>query len=322
MASGPAKKKLLALGLVGVVLAGLLTPVKTDFAATTSAKAQPMDLSSFSAAKPQKPLRLLFIHHSSGGQLFADPGPEKARASCILLSHENGGGLRAKIAAQGYEVHEASYGSEIGENTDLFDWKPKFANKMEKVLTVDENDVFMKDGKKHDIVMFKSCYPNNRFVGEGQGPGNPAGPELTVANAKATLTSLLDEFKRHPETLYVYVTAPPDAPPGSERAFKVLLRKVMGKPTRGDAAQLEGKLARELNNWVVHKDGWLKDYPLKNVVAFDYYDILTGNGRSDLSLFPTGDGTDSHPSSEGNKTAAAAFPEFLNRAVRRAGLSD
>jgi len=319
----PAARKLVALGVVGVALAGLMTPLKPDVTtASQGPKPTPMDLSSLSAEKPKKPLRLLFIHHSCGGQLFSDVGPEKERANCILLTHENGGGLRSKLTGFGYEVHEASYGSEVGDKTDLFDWPAKFATKMDKILTVDENDTYLKDGKKHDVVMFKSCYPNSRFTSRGDGPGDPSGPELTVVNAKASLNAVLAELKKHPETLFVYVTAPPDAPPGSERAFKVLLKKITGKPTAAETAKEQGKLARDFNAWVVSKDGWLKDYPHKNVVVFDYYDILTGNGRSDLSIYPTGDGTDSHPSSEGNKAAAAQFPEFLNRAVRHAGLSD
>jgi hypothetical protein len=323
MASG-SKKKLVLLGVVALALGGLMVPVKPDFSqdAASVTKAQAMDLSAFSPDKPKKPLRLLFIHHSCGGQLFSDPGPEKERANCILVSHENGGGLRKKLTDDGYEVHEASYGSEVGDKTDLFDWKPKFATKMDKVLTVDENDKYLPPGKKHDIVLFKSCYPNNRFVGGGEGPGKADGPELTVANAKAALTSLLEEFKKHPETTFVYLTAPPNAPPGPERAFKVVLKKLTGKPSSADAAKAQGKLARELNTWVVAKDGWLKDYPLKNVAVFDYYDVLTGNGRSDLSLYPTGDGTDDHPSSEGNRRAAETFVPFLNRVVKRSGLSD
>ncbi|HQY64498.1 MAG TPA: hypothetical protein PK141_24030 [Polyangiaceae bacterium] len=312
----------LALGVVALGLGGLMMPIKSELPPSSATKVPRMDLSSFSGAKPARPLRLLFVHHSSGGQLFADKGAENERANCILETHPNGGGLRKRLTGMGYEVHEASYGSEVGDKTDLFDWKPKFSQKMEKVLTVDENDRFLAAGKKHDVVMFKSCYPNNRFVTRGEGPGDPAGPELTVVNAKATLRALLDDFKKHPDTLFVYVTAPPNAPPGSERAFKVVLKKLTGKPTAAEAARERGQLARELNQWVVASDGWLKDYPLKNVAAFDYYDVLTGQGRSDLTLYPTGDGTDEHPSSEGNTKAAEAFPELLNRAVRRAGLSD
>jgi hypothetical protein len=45
-------------------------------------------------------------------------------------------------------------------------------------------------------------------------------------------------------------------------------------------------------------------------VVFDYYDVLTGNGRSNWSIYPTGDGTDSHPSSDGNAKAAVEFVAF------------
>ena len=65
----------------------------------------------------------------------------------------------------------------------------------------------------------------------------------------------------------------------------------------------------------------MKDYPLNNVVVFDYYNLLTDDGSSDLLRYPTGGGFDSHPSREGNEKAAEAFVPFLNKAVRRAGLS-
>jgi hypothetical protein len=80
-------------------------------------------------------------------------------------------------------------------------------------------------------------------------------------------------------------------------------------------------LARQFNGWLAGSEGWLKDSGLANVAVFDYYDILTDHGKSDLSLYPTGKGYDSHPSREGNQKAAEDFIPFLNRAVRRAGLS-
>jgi hypothetical protein len=84
---------------------------------------------------------------------------------------------------------------------------------------------------------------------------------------------------------------------------------------------VSARLAREFNNWLAGKDGWLKDSTLTNVVVFDYYDVLTQHGASNWSRYPTGDGFDSHPSREGNQMAAKAFVPFLNRAVHRAGLS-
>ena len=279
---------------------------------------QRFDLSGYADTPPSKPLRLLFIHHSCGGQLFASPGSDNG-TNCIYISNPNGGGLRSRLEKNSCEVHQASYGSRIGQNTDIFDWPPKFRGQMEQILSCDFQDTSYTYGRRNQIVVFKSCFPNNDFVSAGTPPGNPAGPELTVWNARAAYAMLLDEFRKYPNVLFVCVTAPPLAPRASPQPrWKQLAKKVLG---RGNRLATSAPLAREFNNWLSGKDGWLKDYSLTNVVVFDYYDILTGNGASDLSLYPTGDGCDSHPSREGNAKAAEAFVPLLNRAVRRAGLA-
>lgn len=319
------KKKWVVLGMILVALGGVaLIPIGGDMKeATVRDRATPMDFSTLSDAAPKMPLRLLFIHHSCGGQLLASTGDPKEEANCIYLSHPNGGGLRDLLNKQGYEVHEASYGSEIGENTDLFDWLPKFRDRMGKVLTVELNDKYYNDGRQNQIIVFKSCYPNNLFVDVGKDPGNPVGPELTVTNAKATLRMLLPEMQKHPETLFVYLTTPPIAPKGyTERLGKLVLKKILGRPSVAEVVSAQGRLARLFANWVVSPVGWLKDYPLKNVVVFDYYDVLTNHGASDLSCYPTESGIDSHPSRIGNEKVAAEFVTFLNRAVHRMGLSE
>jgi hypothetical protein len=287
----------------------------------------PVELSNFSgdaigAAGPSA-LPLLFIHHSCGGQLFAQSGPEEGE-DCIYGAHPNGGDLRSRLASNGYEIHEASYGSEVGQDTDLFHWLPKFRDKMERVLRTDDQDETYPEGsdKRNRIVMFKSCYPNNHFVGEGAAPGNPAGPELTLANAKATLAALLPEFAKQPELLFVYVTAPALAPAiPRERAWKVLAKRVLGKPSATERYLEEAALARRFHDWARAPEGWLKGYAGKNVVVFDYFDVLTGQGQSNLSIYGSVGGRDSHPSSEGNRLAAEAFVPFLNRATRRLGLA-
>lgn len=283
-------------------------------------KEKNMDLSEFSENEPGKELNLLFIHHSCGGTLLADPG-ENSGENCIYQSHPYGGGLRTLLEDQGYSVHEASYASEIGDQTDIFDWLPKFRDKMEKILKCSNQDTsFPADDKHNSIVAFKSCYPNNNFAGKGEEPGKPEGPELTVWNAKATYRALLPEFQKYPQVLFVCVTAPPlvwKFPP--EPVWKHIARKVLNRPRQTPSQS--GSLAREFNNWLKAEDGWLKDYTEKNVVVFDYYDILTGNGKSNHCEYPTGsEGTNSHPSREGNKLSAQEFVPFLNRAVRRAGL--
>jgi hypothetical protein len=50
-------------------------------------------------------------------------------------------------------------------------------------------------------------------------------------------------------------------------------------------------------------------------VVFDYYHILTGRGASNWSGYPTRDGLDSHPSSQGNTLVANEFVPFLSEAI-------
>ncbi|WP_437725751.1 hypothetical protein [Sorangium sp. So ce861] len=318
------KKHLVSAGAFLVALGALFIPIEGKAPAATGpiAKATSLDLSGFSSAPPSAPLDLLFIHHSVGGQLLADPGPEKEKASCVYETHPNGGGLKKRLLEQGYRVHEASYGSAIGEDTDLFHWAPKFRDRMDSVLRVALNDQAHPDGVVNRIVVFKSCYPNNRFVGEGAAPGSPSGPELTVWNAKATLSSLLPDLAKRKDTLFVYMTAPANILKRSkEPAWKWTAKKVLGKPSEAEVAQRQADLARSFNNWVKSPEGWLSGYPEKNVVVFDYYDVLTNKGQSNFSQHGSEGNTDNHPSREGNERAADEFVPFLNQAVRRMGLS-
>ena len=56
---------------------------------------------------------------------------------------------------------------------------------MDEILRIEVQDELLPDGMRNDIVAFKSCYPNNAFVGLGEEPGNPDSADLTIANARA-----------------------------------------------------------------------------------------------------------------------------------------
>ncbi len=141
-----------------------------------------------------------------------------------------------------------------------------------------------------------------------------------MANAKATLLAVRDELAKHPETLFVYFTAPPlRARETREPLYKYAAKKLLGRQTSDVEQITAADGARAFDNWVRSPDGWLKGYPLKNIVAFDYYDLLTG-GDSNFLRDPSAGGKDDHPASAIQQRAAAAFVPFLNRAVRYAGV--
>ena len=266
-----------------------------------------LDLSKYPDTPPNHTLNLLFIHHSCGGHWLADKGPS-AGEDCIYDTHPNGGGLRRLLEQNNYKVHEASYNSIIGNKTDILDWPSKFKNQMDRILKTRMQDELLPEGEKNHIVMFKSCFPNNNFP-----------DDASVQRAKEAYKSLLPVFEKHPATLFVAVTAPPLVSPyETKNPLKAFVKKLLGRYKDVPAI---GRRARYFNNWLKDiETGWLSQYPLKNVVVFDYYDILTKKGKSNWTEYPTRGGRDSHPSSEGNSLAAREFVPFLNRAVRRAGI--
>lgn len=302
-------------GAVVAVLVGaaLLVPVQSTARSVPASRPKTPPLGKVSP--PARPLDLLFIHHSVGDQLLAEPGKDGVKGQS---SH--GGGFRKLLEQDGYRVHTATYGSALGEHTDLFDWPEKFQKHVDEIVTTEDGNVAMPGGKKHDVVLFKSCFPNNRFVGRGDAPGNEKGPALTVENAKAALRSILPSLERHPETLFVYLTIPPNAPRTyPERLGVWALRALTGRSTTSKMEK-QAELARELNSWVVSEHGWLEGYPKKNVAIIDYYDLLTGNGQSNLLVYPSKDGKDSHPTGEGQRKVAPEILRALNLAVERAGI--
>jgi hypothetical protein len=280
------------------------------------------DLTAFSDAPPATAIDVLFVHHSVGGQWLADHGPLETTADArhsLHRTHPNGGGLRARLESHGYRVHEASYGSAIGQHTDLFDWLPKFRAHMPRVLATRIQDEVLEHGRNR-VVMFKSCYPNNAFRPDGAAAIG-AVPALTFANACAALTALRAELARHADTLFVYVTAPPLRDDSdTEPAWKALAKRLLSRETLHAERTRSAAIARRFNDWVTSPRGWLAGPPPRNLVVFDYFGLLAGDDG--FLRYASDGGTDNHPSADAQSLVAAAFVPFLNRAVRYAGLED
>lgn len=256
----------------------------------------PGQASALNASPPERPIKLIFIHHSCGENWLAD-------------SH---GGLGKALSKNRYFVSDTNYGwgpNSIGDRTDIPDWPEWFVGTQSgQVLKA----LFRESGRhspysrtlgdpggENRVVMFKSCFPNSNLEGRPTDPPQQGGG-LTVGHAKAVYNELLAFFATRPDKLFIVVTAPPVQDPSL-------------------AAN-----ARAFNTWLSRD--WLDGYEGNNVGVFDFYNVLSGpqnhhqveggkvkhtirNKRNTL-YYPTNG--DDHPSPVGNRKATEEFVPLLN----------
>ena len=273
---------------------------------------------------PATPVRLIFIHHSTGENWLSD----------------DNGGLGIALRDNNYFVSDTNYdwGPEgIGSNTDIGHWwlwfrGPDSATYLSALYAESEQHCMYSrlstiPSGENQIIMFKSCFPNSALQGSiddavpaiDNNPlrGESSGSEYhTVANAKGIYIDLLEYFKTRPDKMFIIVTAPP----------------------LSDAQYAAN--ARAFNNWLVND--WLANYTVGNVFVFDFFNVLTSNGgdantndldsasgnhhrwwngqvqhktdgdddgNTDVLEYLTGD---DHPSEAGNLKATAEFVSLLN----------
>lgn len=220
--------------------------------------------------------RMLFVHHSVGQGMLDQ------------------GGLRDSLLSMGIFVKGATYGDEIGHNTDICDWTPKFTKEMKKVFEFKNHpNQYYKDGRSNDVIMFKSCYPCSYVESEGSGIGNPVGTEKSLANYRAAFEELALEFRKYPDKLFIYMTYPPLVP----------------IETNPEAA----KRARDFNTWLKEdlRPRYQKETGLDNFHVFDLFDVLANDQNVLRDEFRRPDQRDSHPSEVGSKVATQRFIEFF-----------
>ncbi len=258
---------------------------------------------------PDHVVKLIFIHHSTGGNWLADPS-----------ENELGGDLGRALMENNYYVSATNYGwgpDSIGDATDIPNWLDWFRGPNSETYL---NALYTESGQnfgdfgswprlsndpggENEIVMFKSCFPNSDLEGNPDDPPDPEG-WLSVRHAKYVYNEILKYFAARPDKLFIIITAPPLS---------------AGNTTPEHAAN-----ARAFNNWLV--EDWLAEnsYPYNNVAVFDFYNILTDrdahyryhNGQIERILgdhntlaYPS---SDDHPSKAGNQKATEEFVPLLN----------
>ena len=221
---------------------------------------------------------------------------ETASARMIFMHHSVGRGLlergklREQLLNRGILVKGATFGDELGENTDMNFWLAKFRDQMPQILSFKAHpNLYRTDSVTNNIVMFKSCFPNSDVVADGDAPGDPKVPVRTIANYKALFGELMKEFAKHPNTVFIYLTSPPLVPEltTSENANR----------------------ARTFNTWVVNEfvPMYKQETGLNNFAAFDLHAVLADSDNMLKAEYRQNIEGDSHPNSKASRAAVDAF---------------
>jgi hypothetical protein len=218
---------------------------------------------------------MVWLHHSTGDSLLR-------------------GGLLDALKADGMQFYDINYGEAVvdgyvvGDHTDIPDW-PKTFN-TPKLFDVVKKWELSGSRANHDIVMFKSCFPNSNITSDAK-----------LEQDKQHFISLIQTVRANPDILFIGMSTPP----------------LVKRETTPAAA----KRARQLANWLTTE--YVRD--VKNIKIFDLFDALAiADGKPDgntlVPQFSTGP-EDSHPSPAGARAVTRLFIPWVNRVVREAGLS-
>ena len=176
----------------------------------------------------------------------------------------------------------------IGDHTDPKDFPTNFNN--EKYFSKIKAWELKGDGKKHDIVMFKSCFPASDIKTDEQ-----------FEAYKKYYLSMIPTFKNNPDILFIGMSTPP----------------LMKKETKTEHAKRARKWSKWLTGEYMKLAGNIKIFDLFNALA-----IREGkpNENTLVPQFGT-DKYDSHPSAAGAKATARLFIPWFNRTIKESGLN-
>jgi hypothetical protein len=225
--------------------------------------------------KLSKPLSMVWLHHSTGDALLR-------------------GGLLDALRADGVVFHDINYGEAgvdgyvVGDHTDIPDW-PKTFNTPKYFNVV---KTWKLSGQKHhDIVMFKSCFPNSNITSDGM-----------LEQYKRYFNDLLATIRANPDILFIGMSTPP--------------------LVKADTTPEAAKRARAWAHWLTTE--FARD--VRNVRIFDLFDALSiAADRPDANTLVPQFSTnpkDSHPSPRGARAVTRLFIPWFNRVVREAGFAN
>lgn len=230
-----------------------------------------------------KPKKILFIHHSTGGNLIKEGNLrdeiKKLDPTTEFWDHSYNLYKYLPRLLSNFTHHKG-----LSDNTGKitgFDYNIVLSNNSPKeyadIFSRNSSDPTLKQILQYDIIAFKNCYPTTRIESDKQ-------LEDDINYYKI----IKDNLKNYPTKRFILLTPPPERK--ETTTFNNAVR------------------AKKLINYLTSKE-FIKDTP--NFGIFDFYKLLANKDgylkKEYTRLIPN----DSHPNKLANKTIAPIFAKCL-----------
>ena len=233
---------------------------------------------------------VIFLHHSTGSNLIAE-GDVRPRLTELGYQFWDHGYNQVGLVRPDGTQAGASYripGAMARGNTDV----DGLAELFSQPVTDPPSNAFSRL-LQHEVIIFKSCFPNSAIESERM-----------REDFQAWYLLMRDAFDQHPDHIFILVTSPP-------------LHPLATNPD-------EAARARFVADWL-KSDAYLQGHP--NLFVFDFFDLLAGPGTNTLDprYQLDADDSNSHPNRLANETIGPLFVEFIHEAVqtyKNSGLGD
>ncbi|MCR4329375.1 MAG: hypothetical protein NUV65_02410 [Candidatus Roizmanbacteria bacterium] len=226
---------------------------------------------------------ILFIHHSTGGNLIKEgklrSEIKKIDPSLQLWDHNyNLSPIFTKLLA--HNTHLRGLSDNNGTVTGK-DYTIVLSNNSPKeyadIFSRNPKDPTLKAILNYDVIAFKNCYPTTKIVSDKQ-----------LAEDKRFYISIRNSLKKYPKKQFILFTPPP-------------VRKEVTNTQNAKRAKL-------LVHWLRSKE-FAQNVP--NIHIFDFFSLLANNNgflkQEYTRLLPW----DSHPNVHANKTVAPLLATYL-----------
>lgn len=231
--------------------------------------------------------KILFIHHSTGGNLIREGNlrDEVAKLdSTVEFWDHNYNLFPIFTTLLANNTHLKGLSDARGKVTGI-DFNIIVSNNSPKeyadIFSRDSSDPTLKSILSYDIIAFKNCYPTTRITSD---------PQLEEDIKYYTI--IRDNLKKYPTKQFVLLTPP---------------------PARRETTNLnDAKRAMKLVAWLNSSEF---QQGIKNIHVFDFFGLLADeNGmlkKDYLRFFPW----DSHPNKQANLVIAPVFADYLVKLI-------